>query len=543
MRFVRSGIALLIFIFLLMNKNYLSLDFALLIEIVMSVPICFYVFKPLSNIFSKNKSSLIFYNLLAFRSLLLIYITSFVTVDIAIYDLLLFAFGEILLVPFCNTLFGHKSIGVRIDNRLFRNTTYEACIEKEKDYMEVECINCGYKVNYNLNKCINCGESIDVDVLENKKNKKMTLTPFSFDRMYRLKSDEELLEAFILDEINNQDVFFNGKYLPANILKRNNILSYMFSILLFFMIFLIFFHLPIYVYAFIGVILYILNRLTKSFSMMDYLKKEIKARPQEKIVTIIASVKNSMVLDRQKGIRILSLVVAMLLPLIIFINPKIMYEKVDGGYSVRYYTFGLTGFSNINIPDTYKGEKVVSLNNKVFANMPFLKQVILPDTIMELDGEIFKNDFSLEGVKLPKELLYIGDRTFYNCSSLKSIVIPDTVFYIGKEAFFSNKSLEVIVLPKSLMKIKESTFENCVLLKNVTIPNNVEVIEKKAFKGNIELSKVNIASGSKLEKIEDLAFAGCTDLKNIRFPENVKVHKKAFIDSSPIIDYYYNEVG
>ena len=42
-----------------------------------------------------------------------------------------------------------------------------------------------------------------------------------------------------------------------------------------------------------------------------------------------------------KKIFLASLIVATVLPLIIFYKPKIIYEKIDGGYAVRYYIFGI----------------------------------------------------------------------------------------------------------------------------------------------------------------------------------------------------------
>lgn len=542
MKVVRSCLSFVFFLILLLSYNNISIESALLFEIVMSVPIALYVLQPLSAVLSEKKSSLIYYNLLAFRALLLIYLTFFVSTTVAIFDVLFLAIGEFFLVPVFTICFGKKAIGATVDNRLLRNVTYEAMSEEDDVHMVVKCANCGYRVDYDSVKCINCGEAVDADTAIISGNTKLTLTPYNFDRKYRLESDDEVLEAFIKDEISNQDLFFSGKYLPANILKRNNVLSYMFSFLLFLLIFLIFFHLPMYVYAFCGVILYILNTLTKSFSMMDYLKKEIKSRPQEKIVTIIAGIKNSMTFDKYKKFRTAALVVAIILPLLLFISPRVMYEKVDGGYSVRYYTFGLTGFTSVKIPDTYKGEKVVSLNGEVFANMPFLKEVILPNTITELDGQVFKNDFNLERVRLSDNLLYIGKRAFYNCTSLENIVIPDKVFYIGDEAFYNNESLKAVILPEALIEIEKGTFENCVSLSSVFIPNNVVRIKERAFKGNIKLSQVSITSSSKLVELGELAFAGCTDLRKIKLPEDVVIKHNTFVDSSPLKEYYYNEV-
>ena len=99
---------------------------------------------------------------------------------------------------------------------------------------------------------------------------------------------------------------------------------------------------------------------------MKYLKKEVKARPGEKISNIVMSAKNSFVIDDFKIVRFVSAFLAIIIPVIIFIKPRVMYERVDGGYAVRFYTFGVTNFTSVTIPETYRGNQVVSLRGNAF---------------------------------------------------------------------------------------------------------------------------------------------------------------------------------
>ncbi len=69
--------------------------------------------------------------------------------------------------------------------------------------------------------------------------------------------------------------------------------------------------------------------------------------------------KNSIVEDNLKKVRPLMIFAAFLLPLLIFKDPRIMYEKTNGGYNVRFYTFGLTNFTTASIPETYKKKKML----------------------------------------------------------------------------------------------------------------------------------------------------------------------------------------
>ena len=139
--------------------------------------------------------------------------------------------------------------------------------------------------------------------------------------------------------------------------------------------------------------------------------------------------KSTFVFDNSIIILMISILVSIILPLIIFSSPRILYEKVDNGYAVRYYIFGLTNFKTVTIPENYKNEKVVSLRGNAFSNMRYLESVTLPDTITEIRGQAFKNCKSLKQVNIPKNLKYLGGSAFYNAKSIKKIVLPDTLVY------------------------------------------------------------------------------------------------------------------
>ena len=173
---------------------------------------------------------------------------------------------------------------------------------------------------------------------------------------------------------------------------------------------------------------------------MTYLKKEIKGRPGEKISNIVMSAKNSIVEDNLKKIRPLMILAAFLLPLLIFKDPRIMYEKTNGGYNVRFYTFGLTNFTTASIPETYKKENVVGLRGNTFSNMYFLKKVSLPDTITEIRGQAFKNDKHLKNITLPNKLEYLGGGAFSNCTSLTEISL--TTSQVGAFSFLTVTDFE-----------------------------------------------------------------------------------------------------
>ena len=286
------------------------------------------------------------------------------------------------------------------------------------------------------------------------------------------------------------------------------------------------------------IILLIYYKYTKRYDFMTYLKKEIKGRPGEKISNIVMSAKNSIVEDNLKKVRPLMIFAAFLLPLLIFKDPRIMYEKTNGGYNVRFYTFGLTNFTTASIPETYKKENVVGLRGNTFSNMHFLKKVSLPDTITEIRGQAFKNDKHLKNITLPNKLEYLGGGAFSNCTSLTEISLPDTLTYMGGETFSHASSLSKVELSENLTEIRGNSFEYCTSLSEIRIPDNVERIGGHAFFGASALANVELTPNSKLNEIGSSAFRECNSLYSITIPKNISVNERAFKDSPTNINYF-----
>lgn len=407
----------------------------------------------------------------------------------------------------------------------------------------LKCKNCGGNIKVTDKFCGNCGQPCNpskqnTEIVDPPIQKKI-VTKANFDSMYNL-TESQLLEEFINRQLSKLQIDKNSKVIPASLLKRKQILNILFVLLLFIYIILIFFHFPLLTYLIGLVLLIILFKYTRNYNMLKYLKKQIQERPSEKITNIIMNVQTTFVPNKTKPIFIVGIVAAIILPLIIFAKPITFYEKMDNGYGVRFYTFGLTNFKTVNIPETYKGEEIVSIRGNVFANMPFLEEVNLPNSITEIRGKAFKNDISLTKINIPESLEYLGGSAFYNCSSLRSVKLPDTLTYMGGETFYNAYSLENIELSKNLQEIRGNTFEECSSLISIDIPDSVTRIGGHAFYGASRLSEVNITENSNLEEIGSSAFRECSSLLSIRVPKQTYINSRAF-KNSPTSIYYYDE--
>ncbi len=527
--------------------NDFPVGFALGMEAFVSIHMSVFVLIPLSNMLSKENSKKTFWALFAIRAAILLFCDFFITPSIAIIDFFGVFIGAFIVVPICAAITKTPMFGR--SNQVIRTTSKPTTtpFPDQVKGIELKCAKCNTVLKITDKFCPNCGEPFDgnnvaVSINENASVEippKVAVLPTNFDKIYSLTEDK-MLEEFINRELTKAGIDKSSKLIPSDILKRKKILNIIFSILIFVFMTLIFFHFPIYTYIVGLVILFISFRVTRKYNLIKYLKKQLKARPQEKISNIVMNVKNTFTTDNSKGIFAISLLVAIILPLIIFSSPRIIYERVDDGYAVRYYIFGLTNFKTAVIPETYKNENVVSLRGNTFSNMPFLESVILPDSITEIRGQAFKNCYNLKEVNMPKKLEYLGGGAFYNAKSIKRIELPDTLTYLGGESFYGAKSLEYVKLSNSLTEIRGDSFEYCTSLKSITIPDNVTRIGGHAFYGDSSLSEVLISENSKLQEIGSSAFRQCSRLYNINIPSGTYVNERAFKESPTVVNRYNN---
>ena len=99
---------------------------------------------------------------------------------------------------------------------------------------------------------------------------------------------------------------------------------------------------------------------------------------------------------------------------------------------------------------------------------------------------------------------------FDGCQTLETIKIPDTVTYIGSYCFADCTSLSSVQLSSSLESIEEKTFSGCYSLQEIYIPNSVDKICYKAFENCTELTAIHSLRG--VESVDWSAYDGCGKL-------------------------------
>lgn len=506
---------------------------ALFMEAFVSIHYSVFFIHPLAELVAPNNTKKVFWIFFMIRVGILLYCDFFVTPTIAILDFMsLFACAFIGL-PIIISLDSKKKAGLekKINEQLGSDVFIMATEEKKDLY----CPSCGKTLDPKDKFCTNCGAEV-LGNMSFEKSKKVLYS--DFDSIYKMDEDA-CVEAFIKKEMKEAGFDEKTSLYPAGLMKKKIVMSIIKCLLIFALVVMVFFHFPIISYIIGIIIVIVVYKKTGKFDIVKYLTKKVKERPGEKISNIVMSEKENLSEDKTKPYIIAMHIVAFILPLVLFYKPVILYEKSpDGGYSVRFYAFGLTNFVSAEIPEEHNGEPVVGLRGNTFSNMFFLESVKLPDTITEIRGQAFKNCYNLKEVNIPEKLETIGGGAFANCKRIMEVEFPDTLTAMGGEIFSGATSLRKVRLSENITEIRGDSFSECVSLQSIEIPDRVERIGAHAFYHNKSLISVGISSNSKLKEIGSSAFRLCDSLSEIYIPADTMVNGKAFKESPTMVNRY-----
>lgn len=95
---------------------------------------------------------------------------------------------------------------------------------------------------------------------------------------------------------------------------------------------------------------------------------------------------------------------------------------------------------------------------------------------------------------VPEGVTHIAAKAFSGSAVITEADIPDTVVSIGKEAFRDCRKLETVTIPEGIRLIDEYSFWGALELQSVTVPASVREIAGTAFSGCEKLLTVTIDS-------------------------------------------------
>ena len=187
-----------------------------------------------------------------------------------------------------------------------------------------------------------------------------------------------------------------------------------------------------------------------------------------------------------------------------------------------------------------------------------LKEVIIPETVTEIEEHAFSFCIGLKTISLPKSVTIIGPSAFWYCKSLERIVIPENVAEIHDTSFagcssvcsievspnnpyFTSKDnclltidgTELIlgcknsIIPQSVKRIRDYAFYGCSELRHIDLPNSITSLGAACFSNCTTLDDIEIPSS--IKEIDAWAFENCRNLSHFEIPFSVtSIGKKAF---------------
>jgi len=159
---------------------------------------------------------------------------------------------------------------------------------------------------------------------------------------------------------------------------------------------------------------------------------------------------------------------------------------------------------DITIPDGVK-----SIENYAFGNNFNVTSVVIPKSLVSMEGNVFSYCMKLKEIKVSKNNQYFSSENGILYDKKKKvllqcpremegdIIIPETVVKIGDNAFFNCYYLTSISIPESVTSIGKYAFYLCLRLLNATIPKNVKSIGVGAFAGEASMSDIQVSEDNK----------------------------------------------
>ena len=165
-------------------------------------------------------------------------------------------------------------------------------------------------------------------------------------------------------------------------------------------------------------------------------------------------------------------------------------------------------------------------NEHIFYGSQSLQTIKLPRTLKYLGKGFLAECDNLVSVTLPSALNDFDPTAFDDCGKLTSIMIDakNPYFHSDDSVLFNKDCTELVfaakltdyVIPNSVVRIRSSAFSNCSGLTSVTFPSGLTEIGSGAFKGCSGLTSLTFPSG--LTEIGSGAFEDCSGLTSLTLP-------------------------
>ena len=184
----------------------------------------------------------------------------------------------------------------------------------------------------------------------------------------------------------------------------------------------------------------------------------------------------------------------------------------------------------------YGPKKIVHSNSwSDYYNHCEFKEVLIPDSVVEIGYQAFRSCKSLTSIRIPNSVKTIGQEAFYKCCSLKLVAFGDSVESIGPDAFSCCDNLHVVRLPRNVSYVGSHAFDCPVIVdeKNECFSSADGVLFNKDKTILLAFPRINGKASYRIpdgvKTIATSAFSGCETLRSVTMPDSMTtIEKSAF---------------
>ena len=197
-------------------------------------------------------------------------------------------------------------------------------------------------------------------------------------------------------------------------------------------------------------------------------------------------------------------------------DSNLFYTVIDESAATCAVAAVTKSIASADIPATVmldaKKYTVKEIKPGAFYNCNKLASVTIPSSVHTLGYRAFYNT-ALEEVVLPSSVVNLAGDVFKFCRQLRSVEMPNSVTYLGSYSFDGCTALETVTLGSGITQIPGYCFQDCSSLVSIVVPPSVTTIGTASFSGCTALTTTYM--GSKISSIGANAFKGCTSLTDI----------------------------
>ena len=197
--------------------------------------------------------------------------------------------------------------------------------------------------------------------------------------------------------------------------------------------------------------------------------------------------------------------------------------ETDAGNIMKKYTGKAINGCSGSLKEITIPEEVIEIGRDAFRNKRGLKNVKLPNNLVSIGANAFAST-GLEHIEIPAGVSSMSISPFCYCSHLEEIIVSEkNKFYCSVDGVLYNKNKCVLkeypsgrkqdkfVIPEGVEIIAEKAYAGSKYLLQVEFPRSMTVISTRAFSCCYSLQEVIIPNW--VTHIESRAFAYCSNLK------------------------------